>query len=285
MKKTTRIFLGTLFVAVALVVGDVIARQTSANDDVYAEQSAKSPNPDKDKGNLSLLRTDIRQGSALSASTSSLIPLHRTAYILSYNPATRLPVWVAWYLSSGHTDGNYSRKGFAFAEDEDVPAPRATNNDYVNSGYDRGHMCPSGDNKWSEETQKQSFLYTNCCPQLRNLNAGDWNELEGRCRKWAQKYGGIYIVCGPLLLNKKHKTIGKNRIVVPEAFFKVILCMEGQPKAIGFVYRNEPNNKTMASYVNTVDDVERLTGLDFFSALPDEVERKVEAEADFEAWE
>ena len=100
--------------------------------------------------------------------------------------------------------------------------PRATNMDYINSGYDRGHICPSGDNKWSEEAQLQSFLYTNCCPQLHNLNAGDWNELEGKCRKWAQQYGGVYIVSGPLLLNKKHKTIGKNKVVVPEAFFKVV---------------------------------------------------------------
>ena len=95
----------------------------------------------------------------------------------------------------------------------------------------------------------------------------------------------MYIVSGPLLLNKKHKTIGKNKVVVPEAFFKVVLCMEGEPKAIGFIYRNEANNKTMSSYVNTVDDVERLTGLDFFSALPDEVEREVEAKADLADWE
>lgn len=288
MNKATKIFFGTLFTAVALAVGNVIARQPSVSEepvsaplDPFSQRKVTA----QPQSHGDLLVTTVQPGSALSAASSGFIPLERAAYRLSYNPATRLPVWVAWHLTAEHTDGPYSRKGIKFAEDEDVPVPRATNMDYVNSGYDRGHICPSGDNKWSEEAQLQSFLYTNCCPQLHNLNAGDWNELEGKCRKWAQQYGGVYIVSGSLLLNKKHKTIGKNKVVVPEAFFKVVLCMEGEPKAIGFIYRNEANNKTMSSYVNTVDDVERLTGLDFFSALPDEVEREVEAKADLADWE
>ena len=288
MNKATKIFFGTLFTAVALAVGNVIARQPSVSEepvsaplDPFSQRKVTA----QPQSHGDLLVTTVQPGSALSAASSGFIPLERTAYRLSYNPSTRLPVWVAWHLTAEHTDGAYSRKGIKFAEDEDVPVPRATNMDYINSGYDRGHICPSGDNKWSEEAQLQSFLYTNCCPQLHNLNAGDWNELEGKCRKWAQQYGGVYIVSGPLLLNKKHKTIGKNKVVVPEAFFKVVLCMEGEPKAIGFIYRNEANNKTMSSYVNTVDDVERLTGLDFFSALPDEVEREVEAKADLADWE
>lgn len=299
MNKPTKIFLGTLFVVVALAVGrstfgrfaqqrNDIARQPSVSEepvsaplDPFSQRKVTA----QPQSHGDLLVTTVQPGSALSAASSGFIPLERAAYRLSYNPATRLPVWVAWHLTAEHTDGPYSRKGIKFAEDEDVPVPRATNMDYINSGYDRGHICPSGDNKWSEEAQLQSFLYTNCCPQLHNLNAGDWNELEGKCRKWAQQYGGVYIVSGPLLLNKKHKTIGKNKVVVPEAFFKVVLCMEGEPKAIGFIYRNEANNKTMSSYVNTVDDVERLTGLDFFSALPDEVEREVEAKADLADWE
>ena len=288
MNKATKIFFGTLFTAVALAVGNVIARQPSVSEepvsaplDPFSQRKVTA----QQQSHGDLLVTTVQPGSALSAASSGFIPLERAAYRLSYNPATRLPVWVAWHLTAEHTDGPYSRKGIKFAEDEDVPVPRATNMDYVNSGYDRGHICPSGDNKWSEEAQLQSFLYTNCCPQLHNLNAGDWNELEGKCRKWAQQYGGVYIVSGSLLLNKKHKTIGKNKVVVPEAFFKVVLCMEGEPKAIGFIYRNEANNKTMSSYVNTVDDVERLTGLDFFSALPDEVEREVEAKADLADWE
>lgn len=210
--------------------------------------------------------------------------LHRTAYTASYNSDTRLPNWVAWQLTSAHTSGPYKRGGIDFAEDEEVPEPRATDNDYYRSGYDRGHICPSADNKWSEAAQRESFLFTNICPQNHSLNAGDWNEMEQQCRRWADKLGSIYIVSGPILYKGRHKTIGKNKVVVPEAFFKVVLCTNGEPKAIGFIYKNQPGNRPKGDYVNSVDEVERITGIDFFPALPDDIETKVEASADLADW-
>lgn len=210
--------------------------------------------------------------------------LKRKAYTTSYNPSTKLPNWVAWHLTANHVDGNHSRGGMKFHEDEDVPEPRATDNDYKGSGYDRGHMCPSGDNKWDADAQWESFYFTNACPQHHGLNRGDWNEMEQQCRKWARQMGDIYIVCGPILYKGPHKTIGENQVVVPEAFFKVVLCMRGTPKAIGFIYRNTDGNRPKGDYVNTVDQVERITGLDFFPALPDDVETKVEAEANLDEW-
>ncbi len=211
--------------------------------------------------------------------------ISRLAYTLSYNKATRIPNWVAWHLTSAHTKGQHNRKGIKFAEDEKVPSPRATNLDYIQSGYDRGHMCPSGDNRWSEQAQIESFFYTNCCPQRHALNEGDWNELESRCRHWANCYGDIYIVCGPILdKGVNHKTIGKNRITVPEGFFKVVLRLGKNPAAIGFLYRNDSSSHPMSHYVHTVDEIERLTGIDFFPALDDKTENKVEAEADLSKW-
>lgn len=211
--------------------------------------------------------------------------LSRAGYEVSYNAQNRIPNWVAWLLTSNHTNGSFKRSGIAFQEDTDVPTPRATHFDYVRSGYDRGHMCPSGDNRWSKEAQEQSFLMTNICPQNHNLNAGDWNEMEQQCRKWAKKYGNLHIVAGPILYRGAHKTIGKNKVVVPEAFFKVVLCMKGKPKAIGFVYKNAPGNRPKGDYVNTIDQIERITGIDFFADLPDEIEKKVEAEADIDDWQ
>ena len=210
--------------------------------------------------------------------------LRRTAYTASYNSDTRLPNWVAWQLTTEHTSGPHKRGGIDFAEDEDVPEPRATDWDYYRSGYDRGHLCPSADNKWSEAAQRESFLFTNICPQNHSLNAGDWNEMEQQCRRWAKELGSIYIVSGPILYKSKHKTIGKNKVVVPEAFFKVVLCTEGEPKAIGFIYKNQPGNRPKGDYVNSVDEVERITGIDFFPALPDDVESRVEESADIADW-
>lgn len=210
--------------------------------------------------------------------------LKRTGYVASYNKTTLLPNLVAWHLTAERTEGSAKRSGVDFAEDTEVPEPRATDWDYYNSGYDRGHMCPAADNKWSKKAMEESFLFTNMCPQNGNLNRGDWNEMEMACRKWAKKYGDLYIVCGPILYKGKHKTIGKNKVVVPEAFFKVVLRTGDDPQAIGFIYKNTSGNRPKDSYVNTVDEVERITGIDFFPSLPDDVEKKVEAECDLGLW-
>lgn len=210
--------------------------------------------------------------------------LKRTGYVASYNKTTLLPNWVAWHLTAERTEGSAKRSGVDFAEDTEVPEPRATDWDYYNSGYDRGHMCPAADNKWSKKAMEESFLFTNMCPQNGNLNRGDRNEMEMACRKWAKKYGDLYIVCGPILYKGKHKTIGKNKVVVPEAFFKVVLRTGDNPQAIGFIYKNTSGNRPKDSYVNTVDEVERITGIDFFPSLPDDVEKNVEATADIANW-
>ena len=131
---------------------------------------------------------------------------------------------------------------------------------------------------------KESNLLTNICPQDRGLNSGLWNVIERDCRKWAKKYGDLYIVCGPVFLNREHEVIGKNKVVVPEAFFKVILCLNPKPKAIGYIIRNNEGKKKRDLYINTVDEVEKITGIDFFPALPDDIENEVEAYSNRNDW-
>lgn len=227
---------------------------------------------------------DISSDSLLMAHTQGLSEqiLVRTGYITSYNKDTRCPNWTAWQLTSDHTSGPYKRKGVSFHEDDEVPFPKAQNADYQRSGYDRGHMCPSGDNKWSQQAQEDCFLFTNMCPQSHDLNSGDWNDLEQKCRKWAEREGSIYIVCGPVFRQKK--TIGRSKVAVPDGFYKVVLCMNGTPKAIGFYYDNEDGRRPLSAYVHTVDDIERMTGIDFFASLPDAIENRVEASADAKEW-
>ena len=173
-----------------------------------------------------------------------------------------------------------------FTEDEDIAKSlRATNMDYYNSRYDRGHMCPAGDNKWDKEAMRQSFLFTNICPQNHGLNKYEWNDLEILCRDWARKYGAIDIVCGPIYeRNSAPKTIGKGKVRVPEAFFKVVLCRQGKAKAIGFIYRNEGVKQLMSEAVCSVDEIERITGIDFFPSLDDQTEARVEAYSNLSDW-
>lgn len=213
--------------------------------------------------------------------------LKRYAYRAWYSETMRIPLAVSWYLTGNHVSGSFKRKGVAFHPDEEVKGSPVTTFDYMQSGYSRGHMCPSGDNKWNQRAQEESFLMTNICPQNSQLNGGDWNDLEMLCRTWAKRYDRVYIVCGPLLRGNTHKTIGRQRnrrITVPEAFYKVVLRMGQRPAAIGFIYENNSSIQPMHEAVCSVDEIEKLTGIDFFSALPDDLERRIEAVANLSDW-
>nr|WP_277115925.1 DNA/RNA non-specific endonuclease [Bacteroides heparinolyticus] len=197
-----------------------------------------------------------------------------------------MPNWVAWHLPSEHAYGDIKRPGNAWHEDLDVPAPRATVADYKGSGWTRGHMCPAGDNKWDGEAMYNTFLFSNCCPQNANLNSGTWNQIEISTRRWAERWGDLYIVCGPILFRQEHETIGENNVVVPEAFFKVIVSLNNRhPKGIGFICRNTDGNRKKDLYVNSVKKVERITGITFFPHLPKELTDAVKNEADINDWE
>lgn len=248
-----------------------------------------------DYGEITIIGSPELQDSNLEDSSSEefLIPkisnmlssiiLVRKSYTVSYNKDYKIPNWVAWHLTSDHVDGCFKRIG-GYQEDESVPSPRATTDDYKRTNWSHGHMCPAADNKWDEKAMMESNLLTNICPQDKALNSGIWNRIEQDCRRWAKRYGDVYIACGPVLLNREHETIGKNKVVVPEAFFKVILCLQGKPKAIGFIIRNNEGKKKKDQFVNTVDEVERITGMDFFPALPDDIENEVEAYANLQDW-
>ena len=222
--------------------------------------------------------------------------LKRKGYTTSYNSRTKCPNWVAWHLTKSHTYGSNQRELEKFTVDEDAKDGRATDNDYYNSRYDRGHMCPAGDNKWDKEAMEESFLFTNVCPQNHGLNKYEWNDLEILCRDWAREYGAIDIVCGPVFSSggeryrvgngsqDTQKTIGRNKVWVPDAFFKVVLCRQGKPKAIGFIYKNLGQKQPMVDAVYTVDEIEAMTGIDFFPALDDQTEDRVEASASLTAW-
>lgn len=288
MKKIYRIAILSVSLTVLLSCGgnrSFRMNTISATKEVSAEQNSpetkderQSSAPTRSQPTLS----DVEIPAPLSG--KSEIILKRVGYTVSYNNELKIPNWVAWHLTAERLYGPASRSKASFHEDTDVPEPRVTTYDYMNSGYDRGHMCPAADNKWDERAMDQSFLMTNICPQDASLNRGGWNSLEIQCREWAEQYGDIYIVAGPILYRGNHKKIGDNRVVVPEAFFKVVLCLVGEPKAIGFIYKNATSKGPKADYVNTVDQVERITGIDFFPALPDSIEDRIEATADYNNW-
>lgn len=218
----------------------------------------------------------------------SLIPrqeqiIHHTGYIVSYNKDLKLPNWVSYELTREETKGKEKRSN-RFITDPLVKGLIATNADYARSGYDKGHMAPAADMKWSPQAMEASFYFSNICPQHPQLNRRGWKKLEEKIRDWAIADSAIIIICGPII-TKQPKTIGKNKVAVPQQFFKVVLSPFAKPmRAIGFLFNNRQAVEPLSTYAVTIDSIECLTNMDFFAPLPDEIENKIEAEANYFQW-
>ncbi len=204
--------------------------------------------------------------------------ISHTGFTLSYDADYKTPQWVAWTLTREKAQGTVKRSD-SFEPDPEVRGAKAYTTDYTGSGYDRGHMAPAGDMKWDRRAMEESFYLSNVCPQNRNLNRGDWKKLEEQERQWAERFGSVSIAAGPMYATPAPARIGANKVAVPDAFFKVLLVgYPDEPRAYGFVFRNEAGSHPLTYYQLSVDEVEQRTGMDFFPSLPDDVEQRIEAE-------
>ena len=210
-----------------------------------------------------------------------------SAISVDFNAERRIPNCVAYKLTQqmvmmADAPDAEKRKNYKFNKDKNVTAcPDWW--EYKNSGYDRGHMAPADDMKWSREAMTECFYMTNMCPQNKSLNSGAWRSLEQKVHRWAANYGELLVFTGPIV-HSARKAIGpEHDIVVPQGFFKVIYAPK-QQRAIAFVYDNVPAKSGLRRHAVSVDDVERRTGIDFLSALPDDVEQSVEASTNVASW-
>lgn len=226
-------------------------------------------------------------GNLLEVATNpATLPEQRVTYTgmeLSFNPEWHEPNWVAWELTADETMGDIKRENNFYC-DESVKGC-ADHYDYSYSGYDRGHMAPAADMKWSAQAMHSSFSMANICPQSKSLNTGAWKRLEEKCRIWAQADSAIIIISGPVTTDKPKDYIGDSRVAVPQRFFKVILSPYVTPmRGIGFIMPNDKVAGGMQAAAVSIDEVERVTGHDFFASLPDELENEVESQCDFHYW-
>ncbi|MBQ3324690.1 MAG: DNA/RNA non-specific endonuclease [Muribaculaceae bacterium] len=209
------------------------------------------------------------------------------AMTVNFNYSYKVPNCVSYVLTSDMIDitngpNAEHRRNYKFYAD---PSVRGCPEwyEYRGSGYDRGHMAPANDMRWSRQSMSDCFLMTNICPQDHDLNGGSWNKLELKIHDWAKRHGKIIVATGPIF-NGNSRRIGQNNdIVVPAGFFKVVLD-PGQNRAIGFIYENHEGGGGVARHACSVDEVERITGHDFFSALPDNVENTIESTYNFNQW-
>ena len=209
--------------------------------------------------------------------------IRHSYYSLSYNEKYEQANWVYYTLTDKMVSGGGQERSNKFKADMMVPSGSAKSSDYTKSGYDRGHLCPAADMGFSPASMEESFLMSNISPQAPDFNRGIWKELETEVRKWAKKEHKIYVVTGPVFKDNKG-TIGADQVLVPGYFFKIIYEETGEPKMIAFVFPNRKSDRPLTDFAVPVDEAEKLTGFDFFSQLPDELENKLESRVDFSEW-
>ena len=152
-----------------------------------------------------------------------------------------------------------------------APIPAMATGSAVASGYDKGHMAPANDFTRSIEAMRATFVLTNSVPQKHGVNGGLWAQLEAGVHALASTRGTVWVFSGPVFVGKTPmKTIGPDKVAVPTHTYKVVLCVQpnGDKEMFGFVLPNiDKPAGTIADYTSSVDQVEKLTGLDFFGAV------------------
>jgi len=215
-------------------------------------------------------------------STSNQIIVHDN-YTLSYVEEYEQAEWVAYELKKEDIASCNFRRPF-FIEDQKVKTGSANWRNYKQSGFDKGHLCPAGDRKFSKSAFDETFLTSNISPQKHDFNDGVWNRLEQKVRYWATKYDGVYVITAGVL-EKRLATIGNEKVAVPNYFYKVLLDEDnGKYRMIGFLVPAEDSDKPLYEFVVPVDEIERITGIDFFRKLDDAIETRLEKSSDYKNW-
>lgn len=238
-------------------------------------------------------------GNAVSDTTfSSNYLMLRTQYALSYNREKATPNWVAWHLGTFWL-GALTRQTSRFRSDTTLPLGwyRVTHDDYTNSGFDRGHMCPSADRTAIEQDNLSTFILTNIIPQAPDNNQGPWARLEEYCRTLAIQGNELYIISGGYGAggtgsSGTARKIAGSKITVPGRTWKVIIVL---PEGMNDLCRVTTDTRVIAvdmpneqgirgvnwgTYRLSVDALESVTGYDFLSTVPDTIENVIETKTD-----
>lgn len=227
---------------------------------------------------------NLDYGAPIGGDTNTLFVIDRTGYAVGFDMAHRQPRWVSYRLTSSEVlAGRSARRTDDFREDPLLPPGYVTLYDYRGSGYDRGHLAPAADMGWSEEAMSESFYLSNMSPQHPNFNRGIWMYLESWVRKVAIREGSVVVVSG-IIVGDSKKAIGRNRITVPNGYFKAVLSERKPMKAIGFVLPNRGSKESFFAYSCSVDDVERVSGLDLYPSLDYDIQTNIESRVDAAEW-
>jgi endonuclease G len=234
--------------------------------------------------------TSIINAQSSIVGSTSLIPttnrgylIEHTYFTLSYSETNRQAEWVAYTLTPASINGSQARTD-DFKIDPKVKNNPVGSGDYSGSGYDRGHLCPAADMKLNFTSMSETFYMSNMSPQEPSFNRGIWETLESRVRTWAIEKNGVYVVTGPILKNICGY-IKNGTIAVPCSYYKIVFKDNGTEKiAIALILNNQGDSSSLKSFVTSIDNIESLTGIDFFSSLSDDIENKLESNINTSSW-
>lgn len=203
----------------------------------------------------------------LPSSTHDAVVIHNY-FMLSYSEPHEQAEWVAYTLEKSHLTYD-DRKRPYFIEDPKVRTKSADWRNYKRSGYDRGHLCPAGDRRFSEYAYNETFYTSNVTPQNKEFNAGVWNRLEMKVRQWCKSYGTMHIITGGVLHGNMEE-IGDEDVAVPNAFYKILIRENGDSyRVLAFLMPHQETDLPLSAFLVSVDKLELLTGVDFFKDLED----------------
>ncbi len=246
---------------------------------LFEPTSASVLFPDNSKRDKSVQRKSF---DFLPSSTTNQIIKH-DYYTLSYSEKHEQAEWVAYELKKSYVRSSDFKRPY-FIADSKVKTGSADWRNYKKSGYDKGHLCPAGDMKFAINAYNDTFFTSNISPQIHDFNGGIWNRLEQKTRYWATKYDGIYVITGGIL-NPSLQTIGKEKVSVPNYFYKILLdYSNGEYKMIAFLVPSKKSDKALYNFVVSVDSLEKMTGIDFFPKLNDRIENSLEKNSDYKSW-
>lgn len=210
--------------------------------------------------------------------------LCRTGFALSHDEERKTPLWVAQRMTAERLTVKVKRSD-RFMPDPELPkGKRAELEDYLASGYDRGHMAPAADMRFSEQAMRESFYLSNMAPQVGpGMNRGIWNEIESAIRRWVAARGELFIYTGPIFAQET-KVIGPNRVVVPTHFYKIVFDPL-KVETIAFVVPNAPHpTRKIDEFITSVRDIESRTGLDFLNRINPAVQALIEEAVAPQPW-
>ncbi|MEM7574939.1 MAG: DNA/RNA non-specific endonuclease [Bacteroidota bacterium] len=213
--------------------------------------------------------------------------IHHQGFSLSYDEEWEQAEWTAHILTKEQLEQEWSSRNDNWRSDPEVRGGSATTTHYRGSGYDRGHLVPFADLAWNADWADESFYMSNISPQARQFNQGIWRELEELTRDWAKRFKRLYVITGPVMTLDPKGHIGRNNeVAIPAAYFKVILDLDDpEQKGIGFLIPNQVSFDPLTDYAASIDEVEEVTGLDFFAELlPSDVEEALESDGNIDLW-